>query len=236
MNLRKLYINCDLGEGFSNDFDLIPLVNQVNIACGGHAGSPKTMKKIIKAASEQGCAVGAHPGYRDREYFGRRPIRLTDSELKDQLSRQLDDFGEALLQSQAVWHHIKPHGALYHDISRDKRIASLFLEVMLDYPVRQLFLTRSSWAAKEAIGLGIRVWEEAFLDRNYDTDGQLVPRTHSKALITDKKEVKDQFWMLLQKNKAQTFCIHGDQPHSPEILTYLHQYFPSWGLDLIRNE
>ena len=232
MSTDQLYINADVGEGFPNDHVLLPLINQVNIACGGHAGSASLMEQTIKKAAEFGCALGAHPGYEDPEYFGRRSLLLTETVLGDQLRRQLDGFEETIMKAGVRWHHIKPHGALYHDIVRNQRVAEVFLKVISGYGINHLFLNKSCWAGQQAKKLGITVWEEAFLDRNYDESGQLLPRAHPRALIDNKEEARQHFLWLRESREAQTYCIHGDHNSSVEILKYLHSYFPQWGLNL----
>lgn len=232
MATDQLYINADVGEGYPNDRAILPLINQVNIACGGHAGSESLMEQTIKQACEFGCALGAHPGYADPEHFGRRSLILTETVLENQLRRQLDSFEEAIEKTGVHWHHIKPHGALYHDIAQNQRVAEVFLEVISSYGINHLFLNKSCWAGKQAKKLGITVWEEAFLDRNYDESGQLLPRAHPKAMIENKEEAREQFMRLRDSSEAQTYCIHGDHYSSVEILKYLHSYFPQWGLNL----
>ena len=234
MSRDQLFINADLGEGFPNDSALLPFVNQVNIACGGHAGSARLMMDTMMLGSEQGCSIGAHPGYEDPEHFGRRSLVLPKTELKDQLRRQLDRFRESIDKTGVHWHHIKPHGALYHDVERDQGVAEVFLELLNIYKVKNLFLSTRSWAGQQAKEWGIHVWEEAFLDRNYNDAGQLLPRSHPKALIEEKEKARNHFLWLRQNVPSQTYCIHGDLQSSLEILKYLHSFFPLWGLKLAK--
>ncbi len=48
-------LNADLGEGFgkytmADDDSLLEIVSSANIACGFHAGDPRTMAKAVKQA------------------------------------------------------------------------------------------------------------------------------------------------------------------------------------------
>ncbi len=235
MEIKNLYINCDLGEGFPHDEALMPLVNQVNIACGGHAGSRVLLEKTLRKAADHSCAIGAHPGYEDQDHFGRRSLQLSEMELKTQLRRQLDLFAESVEEASVSWHHVKPHGALYHDIAQKEGVGEWFLEVLLEYPVRSLFSDKSWPAAQMAEDRGVRVWEEAFLDRGYDSEGKLLPRSAPGALITDKEEARDQCEYFLKENRAETYCVHGEHASSVELLRFLHAYFPTWGVQLVKG-
>jgi len=68
--------NCDLGEGAGHDERLMPWISSANIACGAHAGDLETMRRTVALAQVAGVAIGAHPGFADREHFGRRELRL----------------------------------------------------------------------------------------------------------------------------------------------------------------
>lgn len=230
--MKKLYINCDMGEGISKDAELLPLVNQANIACGAHAGSVQIMKSTIQLALENNCSLGAHPGYEDPENFGRRSLELTQKELEDVLRRQLDAFGNEVEAKGAHWHHVKPHGALYHDLANREEQAELFLELLLDYPVRQVFLKSTDFLIAACADRGLRLWAEAFLDRGYDKKGQLLARAQEGSLLESKEEVAAQCAHFLKDNRAETYCIHGDHQNSLAILTYLHQQLPQWGYQL----
>lgn len=234
MKWKPLHINCDLGEGFPYDRELMPLVNQVNIACGGHAGSPFMLSEALHSAREHSCAVGAHPGYEDPANFGRKSLHLKEAEFKDQLRRQLDLFAESVEKASIPWHHVKPHGALYHDVAQKEAFGEWFLQVLITYPVKNIFLDKASATAVKAEQLGIRVWQEAFLDRGYDQQGRLLPRSSPGAVITDMEEARKQCAAFLQDNRAETYCVHGDFASSLESLRYLHQFFPTWGYRLTK--
>ena len=84
--MRTLDLNSDLGEGFGpwtmgDDAAMLSVVNSANVACGGHAGDPETMYATCRTAAEHGVVIGAHPGYVDREGFGRRIIPMRPDEI-----------------------------------------------------------------------------------------------------------------------------------------------------------
>jgi UPF0271 protein len=54
---QPLTLNCDMGEGFGpwkmgNDEGIMPLIDAANIACGGHAGDPSTMRRVRCAGAQ----------------------------------------------------------------------------------------------------------------------------------------------------------------------------------------
>ena len=72
----EIDLNCDLGEGFPHDAELMSLITSANVACGGHAGDLTVILTTLKTAARHGVQVGAHPGFLDREHFGRRELSL----------------------------------------------------------------------------------------------------------------------------------------------------------------
>ncbi|MCS6911494.1 MAG: LamB/YcsF family protein, partial [Anaerolineales bacterium] len=107
-------LNCDLGEGAGQDDALMPLITSANVACGLHAGGPAEMAHVLRLAREHGVAVGAHPGYADREHFGRRELMLAPGEVEALLLYQIGALA-ALAQAEHVpLRHVKLHGALYN--------------------------------------------------------------------------------------------------------------------------
>ena len=69
--MQTIDLNCDLGEGLTNDALLMPWISSANIACGYHAGDTDSMQKTITLAIEHQVAIGAHPGFADKTNFGR---------------------------------------------------------------------------------------------------------------------------------------------------------------------
>src|SRR4051812_29169439 len=87
-------LNCDMGEftdevSIAKDASLMDYVSSVNIACGGHAGDEMTMRRTVENAIAKGVAIGAHPGYEDRENFGRLALSLSNDEIFDLVTHQV---------------------------------------------------------------------------------------------------------------------------------------------------
>src|SRR5262249_47292260 len=119
----EIDLNCDLGEGCPYDADLLPLVTSANIACGGHAGDPSTASATLALAVKHGVRAGAHPGFADREHFGRRELDRTEKQVFDECVYQVGALLALARAAGTELHHLKPHGALYNMACRDDAYA-----------------------------------------------------------------------------------------------------------------
>ena len=238
-------INCDVGEGVGNEAALFPHISSCNIACGGHAGDTQSMRKIAILAHENNVKIGAHPSYPDKENFGRKVMQLSDQELQQSIRNQIDDFVKILINENLTLNHIKPHGALYNQIAKNKKLATVFLESIEDFRAHTtLYVPYASQVSEIADQRGFRIKYEAFGDRNYNDDLSLVSRSLSNALLEKPKDVFEHLQIMVTQGqvrtfsgnqipiKADTFCIHGDTPSALEILTYLSNKFPQKGIYL----
>ncbi|MCK0192147.1 5-oxoprolinase subunit PxpA [Arenibacter sp. F20364] len=235
----KIDINCDVGEGLDNEAQLMPFISSCNIACGGHAGDTVSMMKVARLAKEHHVLVGAHPSYPDRENFGRTTIQIAEKKLKKSILAQIADLSAVLKSLGIELNHIKPHGALYNDIARDRELALLFLDCIEKYKKEVfLYVPYHSRIEEEALRLGFQIKYEAFADRNYNADLSLVSRNEPLALIQNPKDVETHILHMVTKGsvvtpsgksvkiKADTYCIHGDSPSTLQILMYLSKQLP----------
>ncbi|WP_194975626.1 5-oxoprolinase subunit PxpA [Aquiflexum lacus] len=231
-------INCDLGEGLSNDELLMPYLESCNIACGGHAGNDQTIKETIRLAKKHQVKIGAHPSYPDLPNFGRLKMDITLELLKRSLSSQLTLFQNLVKAQNTKIHHIKLHGALYNFSAADLLTASMILDVVEDqFTGSNLYCPPKSLILQLAEERGIPIKREVFADRNYNDDGSLVSRTESNAVITDPDKVLEHVKSMVEQAKirtvtgntisvqADTICIHGDNPNALEILKNIYKYF-----------
>ena len=215
-------LNCDLGEGAPHDAAVMPLVTSANIACGGHAGDEAMMAATVSLARRHGVAIGAHPGHADREHFGRRelPIAPVDAAalVVEQVARLAAVAGEPP-------RHLKLHGGLYHQVARDAALATAVADaIAARWPAMILVAPAGSLLVAVARAAGLRVAEEAFIDRAYAADGSLVPRSEPGAMIADPRAAADRAVRLVREHavpaidgslirlRADTLCIHGDGP------------------------
>lgn len=233
--MKKIHINCDLGEGGEHDKELMPLISACNIACGGHAGTLETMQHTVDLAMEHEVEIGAHPSYPDKENFGRKSVQMTDKELKRSLVAQIMSLNQITEAEGAVLTHIKPHGALYHDAQKDERIARIIIDSILDFGDDLVLYAPQNSIISTLAQRKLKVRFEAFADRNYNPDGTLVSRTQPHTLITQKEDVLGHLLAMVLEGKinthnglkidtrATTFCLHSDTPNSIEILQFLHK-------------
>jgi UPF0271 protein len=214
--MRSIDLNADLGEGGSEDAVLLTLVTSANIACGGHAGSDEIMKRTLDLALATGVKIGAHPGYEDRENFGRREMDLPLEAVTDLVARQVEKLaGFAVGQL----HHVKPHGALYNQADRNPELAAAVVAgVKRISPDLILYAPPAGKLAAASRAAGLTVMAEGFADRLYRPDGSLVPRTEPGAVITDIAAAVAQSIELAREGLIETLCVHGDGAHAVEML------------------
>lgn len=231
---KTININCDLGEGLNLAPQLMPLIGAANIACGGHAGDHETIASCIQLAKENKVLIGLHPGYPDRENFGRKTMEMSTLDLWDTLAAQISNFIRIAQNLKAEIHHIKLHGALYHDVAYDEGLSRIFISVLKNYSSDWvIFCPPGSVLAETGERAGYTIWGEGFLDRNYDDQGKLLSRIEASALITDPELAWIHAEHIFRTGKVitvsgievplkvDTFCVHGDNPKAIEILTYL---------------
>jgi len=232
--MSKIKLNCDMGEGMPFDSEIMPLLDQCNIACGGHVGDLDSMKRTIDLALEHKVSIGAHPSFPDRKNFGREMMDISIVELIHQLVNQLSIFKVILENRGGELHHIKPHGALYHAVHNQEKYARLFQEILVELELEVPIFTMQGHDF-ETIDPNQNIILEAFADRRYTSSGKLVSRKKPNALISSKEEAWGQVKEIAYLGKvstvddvsipmqAETFCIHSDSKNSVEILRYLHQ-------------
>ena len=238
-------INCDVGEGIQNEHLIMPFISSCNIACGGHFGDKNTILKTIGLAIEYNVAIGAHPSFVDKKNFGRQFLDLSEAALKQSIEEQLDLFLSCLAIFNQKMHHIKPHGALYNLIAKDRCEAQKFIRIIKKY-VKDcfLFVPYNSEIAKVALENNIKIKYEAFADRNYNTDLSLVSRDYENALILSSVEIVRHVLKILKTNrvqtvsglekeiKADTLCVHGDTENVIEIISFLKTELKKKGIEI----
>jgi UPF0271 protein len=221
----KIDLNCDMGENIGNDEDIMPYITSANIACGFHAGDEMSMRTTVRLAKKYGVAVGAHPSWKDREGFGRREMVLSPDEVEGLI---LDQIGElaAIAKSEGVEiRHVKPHGALYNQAAQDRALASAIASAVKRFSRKLILVGLAGSSLVEAgIEIGLRVANEGFPDRKYNSDGTLVSRKQASALIESPEGVALHAVELVQNGidfsgrrvHIDTLCLHGDHPRATQ--------------------
>jgi 5-oxoprolinase (ATP-hydrolysing) subunit A len=239
-----------MGESFGNyslgnDEQILNFVTSANIACGYHAGDPSVMRATVLVALAKGVAIGAHPGYRDLQGFGRRFMRITPEEARDMIVYQVGALDAFVRAEGGSMRHVKAHGALYNAAAADADLADAIARAVYSVdPELILFGLSGSEliAAGEAVGLPTA--SEAFADRTYQDDGTLTPRTRPDALIDEHEEAVRQTIRLVKDGRvrsqrgadvevrADTICIHGDGPHSLPFARLIREGLEAAGIEL----
>jgi UPF0271 protein len=243
----RVDLNCDMGEGFGSDAELLALVTSANIACGGHAGDRESMARSVKAALRAGVAVGAHPSLADQEGFGRRPLSVEPGDLEDSLVAQVRELDEVVRGLGARLSHVKLHGELYSRAASDPATARLVLRALRRASeCRTLFALSGSLLVELARGDGFLVAQEAFADRGYGADGSLAPRGSPGAMVTDPVVAAARALRMVKEGtvvavdgpevalRADTICIHGDEPGAAACARALREALGRAGVEVRR--
>lgn len=246
--MTAIDLNSDLGESYSawtmgDDPAMLSIVSSANVACGFHAGDPIGILKTVRAAAEKGVSVGAHVSYPDRVGFGRRDMDVTSAELVADVIYQIGALKGIAAAAGVAVGYVKPHGALYNRIAHDPKQGqavidaikavdpSLVLMGLANAPILNL--------AREA---GLTVVAEAFADRAYTPDGQLLSRRERGAVLHDTQLIARRMLQLAHegtleaidgttiKIDAQSICVHGDNPSAVAIAREIRRSFEADGI------
>jgi UPF0271 protein len=229
--MAKIDINCDMGESFGawqmgDDLALMQYITSANIACGFHAGDADVMLATVKAAVAHGVAIGAHPGLQDLQGFGRRTIAMSPNEVYALIVYQVGAL-QAFTKTQGTrLHHVKTHGALYNMTAKDPALAKAVAQAVYDIDPCLMVYVANENIAKAVESLGLPVAYEVYADRSYQDDGTLTPRSMPHAMIEDVDASIQQVIGMAKDGtvralsgkvipiRADTLCIHGDQPNA----------------------
>lgn len=249
---RTIDLNCDLGESAEParlEFEarVLAHVTSVNIACGVHAGDPNLMRRTVQLALAHNVAIGAHPGFCDRDGMGRRERPLTAVEVENLIAYQVGALAGicALVGAHVI--HVKPHGALYSMAARDRQLADAVARAITAVD-RRLILVGLAGSELIAAGktAGLIIAEEAFVDRAYQPDGSLVPRDRPGAVIHDEATVIARALSLARDGtvtsldgrpvnvRADTLCLHGDTPGADRLARAVRNALTDAGIRVAR--
>lgn len=248
--MTSIDLNADLGESFGpwqmgSDVEMMDVITSANVACGGHAGDHKTMVHSLELALEKSVIVGAHPGFEDKEGFGRRRIPLTTREIEYLIAAQVGTIkGLAELAGNNVA-YVKAHGALSNwaavDIDVARAITRSIKAAHSDCAILAVSGTQIEVAARE---INLEVYSEIFADRAYEDDGNLVSRSKPGAVISSAEDASNRLLQFLETGKmptitggeitldAHSICIHGDNAHAVDMAKEIHLKLTSNGIEI----
>lgn len=225
-----LLLNCDLGESFGAwkmglDDQVMPFIDQANVACGFHAGDPIVMKKTLLSAKRHNVVVGAHPSYPDLAGFGRRSMNLPPVEIIAIVEYQIAALAGMANNIDMPIAYVKPHGALYNDMMANGHIRSAVMQAIAESHLPLAFMLQATPDAEthreEAKMFGLELMFEAFADRCYDDNGALLSRSKEGA-VHSKEKMLAQVTQLKNDGsvttisghrlelQADSLCVHGD--------------------------
>ncbi|HET7058180.1 MAG TPA: 5-oxoprolinase subunit PxpA [Nitrospiraceae bacterium] len=247
--LTRIDLNSDMGErdtpeGWAIDAEMMPLITSVNIACGGHAGTPDLMRRTAQLAMQHGVAIGAHPGLPDREHLGRRERSIACEESRTLVISQIETLADVLARDHLALTHVKPHGALYNMAASNPEVARAIVHAV--QAVDRTFLLYAlagSELVKAAQAAGLTVAQEAFADRAYRADGTLVPRSEHGSILQTEQDIRRRLHHLMASTvmsvdgasvpiHADTLCLHADTSYAVPLARMIRQEFESAGIRL----
>jgi 5-oxoprolinase (ATP-hydrolysing) subunit A len=151
-----------------------------------------------------------------------------------------------LALDQLTLTHAKLHGALYNLAAKDRAIADAVGQAVRSFDQRLLlFALAGSALVMSGRRVGLTVVQEAFADRAYRSDGTLVPRSESGALLQTEQQVLRQLCEILNgcvtcingqqvALHADSLCIHTDTPHAVEFVHLLRAKIKSADIGIAR--
>jgi 5-oxoprolinase (ATP-hydrolysing) subunit A len=243
-------LNADLGEGFGvwqlgDDDAMLGIVTSANVACGFHAGDPAGLLSVCRLAAERGVRIGAQVSYRDLAGFGRRFIDVTYDDLLADIVYQIGALRGLAQAAGSTVSYVKPHGALYNTIVTNRVQAAAVADAVhaVDAGLPVLGLAGSAFF-DEATERGLRTVGEAFADRAYRPDGQLVSRREPGAVLDDPDAIADRVLTMVTSGTVaasdgsevrldvESVCVHGDSPGAVRIATAVRERLTANGIDL----
>ncbi|HCA53060.1 MAG TPA: LamB/YcsF family protein [Mycobacterium sp.] len=248
--MTSVDLNADLAEGFGiwtlgDDDALLDIVTSANLACGFHAGNPVGLARACRAAAARGVRIGAQVGYFDLAGFGRRRIEVAPEELRADVIYQIGALQALARAAGTTLGYVKPHGALYTTIVTDSDQARAVAEaVHASDPTLPVLGLAGSVFFTEARRLGLRTVAEAFADRAYQPDGQLISRSDAGAVLTDPAQIAERVLSMVTTGsvtavdgsvvaiEVESVCVHGDSPGSVEIAGAVRDRLLAEGIEL----
>jgi 5-oxoprolinase (ATP-hydrolysing) subunit A len=249
--MKTVDLNSDLGESFGpwvmgQDADMIELATSVNIACGYHAGDADVMRKTVELAKARGVSIGAHPGYRDLHGFGRRPMPgLSSAEIENLIAYQIGALQAIATAAGHKVTHVKAHGAISNVACEDDMTAQAIANAIKAVDPNLVFVVlANSKLVKAGERANLPMAHEAFADRAYEDDGNLVSRRKPGAVLHDPGLIAERVVRMVQdsaivsvtgkvvKSRIDTICIHGDNPEAVGIARGVRKALKDAGIEV----
>lgn len=237
--MKSIDLNCDLGESYGRwtigkDEEVMEHISSANVACGWHGGDPLVIDKTIQLAKKNNVAIGAHPSYPDLMGFGRRSMDCSREEVVNYITYQLGAMSAFCKIHKTSMTHVKPHGAMYMDCVSKEGHADAVAESIARFDNNLIFVMLAgkcgNKVAEVASKYNIKVVKEAFADRAYSPDGNIISSRKTGGIIDNIDEISERVLMMAETGMVKTIdgsytqinpdtiCVHGDSDHSINII------------------
>ena len=246
----RLDLNSDIGESYGiykigDDENLMPYITSANIACGFHGGDPDVMYRTVQMCKVHGVGIGAHPGYQDLAGFGRRVVKMSETQVEYMMLYQLGAISAYTRAQGATLRHVKPHGALYNHAAQDLPTARAIARAVTRFDSNLILVgLANSFLIQAALEFGLPFAREGFIDRAYKNDGTLLPRSEAGAVVSSPARAVQVAIQLVREGtvrtvdgkimplEVDTLCIHGDTPGAVQIAGAVNEALRAEGVEL----
>ena len=243
--MTRIDLNADMGEGMGDDAAMLSIVTSANVACGMHAGDPDTMARTMRAAIERGVGIGAHPGFADRENFGRRRTVLPPDSLATLIRYQVGAAQAIVQAAGGRLRHLKLHGAMSNMAATDRAMALTCYRAALEVQGDLILMVQAATEMERAaVELGAPYAAEIFADRAYEEDGTLLDRSKPGAVLHDAAEAAARIGAMIGAgaiitasgrripSRIDTVCVHGDTPGAVAMARELRAALEGQGVEV----
>lgn len=241
---KTIDINVDVGEGFGIESQIFPFISSANIACGGHAGDYNSMHEAVELAKKFNVRIGAHPGFEDKENFGRKPLDISLENLKQSIVCQIQRLIDIAHKHHISVRYLKAHGALYHLVCHEECYARLLIEIIhQDFPELKIMGLPNCLLRDLCLKDRVEYIAEGFADRSYEADGKLMDRNLQGSMLEQKERIVEQVINFLFKKVktiegnelrlvVNSICFHGDSKGAIKSIQATIQELKSRGIEI----
>ena len=246
--VRSIDLVADIGESFGShrlgdDARILRTLTSANIACGFHAGDPRTMAASVRACLDNDVSIGAHPAFPDLVGFGRRAMELSREEIRTDVLYQIGALAAFARVAGTSLTHVSPHGRLGSLVATDRHYALGVADAIEEYGDLTV-LTMSGELERVAKGRGLPVVVYGLVDRAVEDDGSLVSRRESDAVVHDIDLIVERALSMVldasvrSRNGARvevvcdSLLLHGDNPASIDAAEHIRAALEREGVEI----
>ena len=199
-----------------SDAELLPLITSANVSCGWHAGDAATALATMQGAVKEGVRVGAHPGFADREHFGRRELAQSELQIYHDCIYQIAALdgpqgASSRHQRRSTSSRTAP---LYNLACRDDAYARPLVAVAEFFPAAARWDCRVRACRKRCRQGAVARFRRRGVCRSPLSGGRFAGTARSTGGLcsNDAAEAVAQTARLVRECGIATVCVHGDNP------------------------